>query len=33
MILYGVLINKNELEKKFVFFVVCWEDDFIDNEV
>lgn len=32
MILYGASINKNELEKKFVFFVVCREDDFTDNE-
>lgn len=32
MILYGASTNMNELEKKFVFFVVCREDDFTDNE-
>lgn len=32
IILYGASRDMNELDKKFVFFLVCREDDFIDNE-
>lgn len=30
-IIYGSWTNKNELEKKFVFFIVCREDEFTEK--